>query len=320
MEKIIENTQSVIGQELKYNDLCTALAIPAKEGNAKKKQLKWLSSFTDLTKLNSPTRYRIDKVYPDIYAIIDKISTDECQAAFDAALYCKMLGGEGYPLYISNLELLLLFNEINNNFLNLNGLDTVEAQIGNIVYDVLVTWTTHRLESMARRGTIRMIDGYRVYTKHYTKEGLPYLKKHNVTISSNRNNKETLDGLCDAIFHQAKNDIFPTIIWKDKNNKAHHTNKINPYLWPVFNNHMNSMIQKETDGKYVKLKRVKVIFPPDDKTLIQLLNDWFKKTKALNLKLLNTEAQKRITKSQKLKQFASNDINNFIKEFISIIT
>ena len=316
--KVIENAQSIVGQELKYKDLCTALDIPVKTSDSKIAQLKWLDSFTDLTKLDSPTRYRIDNVHPDIFAVLDKISSDECQAAFDAALYCKMLSNEGYPLYISNLELLFLFNEINEDFLQLRGLspDNVEAQIGNVVYSILTVWTQRRLESMTRREIIRMMDGYRVYTKHFNKQGLMYLKKHDVAIHSDRSNKETLDGLCDKIYQKSFKETFTTLIWKDKHNKAHNNPKIIPYLWPEFNDRMNKAIKKESGGKYVKLKRVKVIFPPDDKTLVELLNNYFKKTKALNLRLINIEAKNKVLKSQKIKQFSLEDINDFIEEFM----
>lgn len=316
--KVIENAQLIVGQELKYKELCTALAIPTKAGDSKTAQLKWLDSFTDLTKLDSPTRYRIDGVHPDIFAVLDKISNDECQAAFDAALYCKMLSNEGYPLYISNLELLLLFNEINEDFLQLKGLepDNIEAQIGNVVYSILTVWTQRRLDSMVNREIIRMMDGYRVYTRHFTKEGLMYLKKHDVAIHSDRSNKETLDGLCDAIYHDVFKHTFTTIIWRDKNDKAHNHPKIIPYLWPEFNDKMNKAIKKETGGKYVKLKRVKVIFPPDDKTLVELLNNYFKKTRALNLRLINAEAKKKVLSSQKMKRFALGDIEEFIWEFM----
>ena len=212
-----------------------------------------------------------------------------------------------------------MFNEINEDFLQLRGLepDNIEAQIGNVVYSILTVWTQRRLDSMVNREIIRMMDGYRVYTKHFTKEGLMYLKKHDVAIHSDRSNKETLDGLCDFIYYDAFKHTFTTIIWKDKNDRAHKNPKIIPYLWPEFNDKMNKAIKKETGGKYVKLKRVKVIFPPDDKTLVELLNNYFKKTRALNLALINQEAKKKALSGQKMKRFSLGDIEEFIEEFMS---
>ena len=128
-------------------------------------------------------------------------------------------------------------------------------------------------------------------------------------------------GLCNAIFHEAMSEVFPVVLWRTQKGRKMTINKIVPYKWPLFNKTMGQKIKKASDGLYVKMKRVNVIFPPDDKVLIRLLNQYFRETRAINprlinLRLINLEAKKKVLGSKKIEQFDKSEVEDFVERYM----
>lgn len=67
MEEIfnIEKMKEIIGQKVKYKDLCQLLDIKYKSGNSKMKQLQDIQLYCKLRKDSSPIRYVIEEVYEE---------------------------------------------------------------------------------------------------------------------------------------------------------------------------------------------------------------------------------------------------------------
>ena len=62
-EEIIPRLKAIIGQELKYHELCAELDIPRVGSRQKEKQLKELLMYCDFDILFKPTRYVVKEVY-----------------------------------------------------------------------------------------------------------------------------------------------------------------------------------------------------------------------------------------------------------------
>ena len=106
---------AIQGQELKYNKLCQALDIPTKVGNAKISQIDDLGMYCRLEQLSSPTRYVVQEVYDGVL-LAELNGNNKYQALFESALYRALIENGDSPLYLSNMETLELFEEVNENF------------------------------------------------------------------------------------------------------------------------------------------------------------------------------------------------------------
>ena len=60
---IIPRLKAIIGQELKYHQLCEALDIPRLGTRQKVNQLKQLQMYCEFEILSKPTRYIVNEVY-----------------------------------------------------------------------------------------------------------------------------------------------------------------------------------------------------------------------------------------------------------------
>lgn len=319
-EKIKNKLKECVGQELKYSVLCQKTGLQVKSGASKMAQLNDLASYCDIVKLEKPTRFLIKEVYDVAFDVFTQISTnDNFQITFDSALFQALLNNNDYPLYVSGLELVEMFQEVNKNFaftfsksdlseLNLNY--SYMNDMSEIVYRILLQWTNRKIESMNKRDIIRLGVGYRVYTSHVNESGQKYLMKHDVPMSTPEKISE-LDILCNKIYMDAVESILPK---REVLNKE--TNQVEikpfypPYIFSAFENRLNKDIAEATDGKYCKLKRVNVILPPYSEWLKNKLKEIYKERP--NLESINQEACRKVLETTQLDKYTNEERRKFI--------
>lgn len=170
----IDKLRSHIGTEMTYKQICEIAEIPIQYGNSKVAQIKELQKYCDLEKIYGTHRYLLKQVY-DTAAIelADYLDAPEQQLLFDAALYQEFLKNDGKPLYLSNTEMILLFKEVNENFLYtfnpralyaINHNFTYMADMSKIVYRILHQWTHRRIENISKRRIVLCRPGFRLYS------------------------------------------------------------------------------------------------------------------------------------------------------------
>lgn len=322
-EENITNLKALIGQEVKYKTLCQLVGLPVKSGASKRAQIKDLSIYCDLAILEKPTRFIINEIYDGAFEVINGISkNNKFQAIFDAALYHALIKNNGQPLYVSGMELIALFQEVNENFgftFDLESLSKIGEEymymnaMTDIVYRVLRQWTEHKLQSMNSRGVIRLSTGYRLYKKIHGHKGDFYIK-YDVP-QSTKNNVNELDQLCMTIYNKTHEKCFPFLqesyIQKKLDNKEKVNYFIPEYKLKLFNDELEKAIYEATDGEYCKMKRVKVITPPQESWLQEKLTQIYKEYPDLN-KITNEVCNKVLTIKQ-LDDFTGNERKLYAK-------
>ena len=116
-EETIGKLKGLEGKEMNYQQLCRELDMPPKTSNSKTAQLAELQKYCELERITGTQRYLIKQVYGnDIVDLNTYLDAPELQLLCDASL-CKAFKDCGNrPLYLSNTEMLRLFEEINDNF------------------------------------------------------------------------------------------------------------------------------------------------------------------------------------------------------------
>ena len=322
-EENVENLKKIIGKELKYKSLCESIGIPVKGGDAKKSQIKDLQTYCSLSLLERPTRFVVEDVYDEAFEVINGISgNNKFQAIFDAALYHALIENHGEPLYVSGLELIRLFQEVNDNFgvtLNIHNLKKIGDEyiymnsMSDIVYRVLKQWTEHKLNSMNSRGVIRLSTGYRLYKKMHGHKGDFYVK-YDVP-QSTKNNVNELDQLCMAIYNKTHEKCFPFLQESYIQRKLDKKEKVNyfipEYKLKLFNDELDKAITEATDGEYCKMKRVKVITPPQESWLQEKLAQIYKEYPDLNE--ITNEVHNKVLTIKQLDDFTGNERKLYAK-------
>lgn len=313
----MNNLKTLIGKELKYKPLCEAIGIPIKSGASKRAQIKDLQTYCSLTILEKPTRFIVEVVYEEAFKIINGISTNNrFQATFDAALYHALIKNHGQPLYVSGIELITLFQEVNENFAMTFDKEAMK-KMGNeylymnsmtdIVYRVLKQWTEHKLISMNERGVIRLGQGFRVYKKIHGSKGDFYVK-YDVP-QTTKNCINDLDQLCMSIYNKVYEKCFPFLQDSYIQKKLESKEKISYFIPEYKLRHFNEELDKEiyiaTNGEYCKMKKVKVITPPKESWLKEKLTQIYKEYPILD-EITNEVCNKVLTIKQ-LDDFTGNE-------------
>lgn len=292
-ESIIPKLQNIISKELKYRQLCEALNINYKYGNSKSHQLNQLSLYCDYDILDNPTRYIINRVYDD--AIISQINgNNRFQDLFEGALYQALLNNNNQPLYVSNMELLNLFNEVNENFsyscneyyMKLLGGDYITLnEMSQIAYKILREWTIRRINQMEARRVIIKRQGFRLYS-----ELNEYILTYNVPADSDT------EKICQEIYDRAAKDTLPED-WHGEWTPA--------WRWENFEDRIKELVKEYFNGEYIDLKPINIIYPPREDYLREILNKIYEKIP--ELKNINDEAKKKIFETSQLNKFTGEN-------------
>lgn len=290
---IKEKLIPILGKELKYKDLCAELDIPYKNGASKRRQLEDLSLYCDLEVLDNPTRYVVNKVYDG--AIIAQINgNNKFQDLFEGAMYQALLNNNGEPLHISNMEMLRLFNEVNENFsyacnksyMSLLGGDYLTLnEMSQITYKILRQWTKRRMEQMEARRVIITRKGFRLYRKWED----AYIIQDVLTDS------ET-EQICQMIYDRAAKETLP---------EDWHGEWVQSYRWENFEKRIAELTEEFFDGEYINLKPITIISPPKEDYLREILGDIYNKIP--ELQEINQEARNKIFSTSQLDKYTGAD-------------
>lgn len=274
MSDIIKKLKMIEGQELKYKPLCEAIGIPVKTGESKMAQIKNLAIYCDLVKLEKPTRYLVKEVYSEEIKILGELDGhNKFQLMFEAALFQAFLDNGGKSLYLSKMDMLKLFKEINDNFsfamnqtqMNMLGEEyEFMPKMGEILYRVLTQWTERRIKSMATRKTVMYSEGFRLYKKKI-------IGQREYTITLDVPKESQTEKICQEIYNQAIEDILPED-WGKYNdiellpdleeNKKQGKYWVSNYTWTAFEKRIKELVEQRFNYQYDNLKLVKVLSPP----------------------------------------------------------
>ena len=320
-EKIIPKLKTIIGQELKYYQLCDAIDIPKVGTRQKINQLKQLQMYCDFEILLKPTRYVIKEVYENEIKAFSKINgNNKYQMMFDAIVYQTFLENDGQPIYVSTLDMLQLFSEVNENFVYTCNFENMAklgedfiyfTEMGQIAKKMLGQWTNDRLDNMAARSFIVKEKAYRLYTEHKGQYGR-FRIRHDVSIDSE------LGKQCMAIMAQAIEEIVPDkyIIKNEKGESKK--------IWmplPIYNSLQTKIVQlvfEKFNGEYCDLKEISVLKPPEGKWIHKKLTEIYKQIPALQD--INAEACKKILNSTSINfdKFTGAERKRFIEVNIKL--
>lgn len=314
---IIPKLKSIVGQELKYHQLCEALDIPRLGTRQKVNQLKQLQMYCEFEILSKPTRYVVNEVYEKEIKAFDKINgNNKYQMMFDAVVYQTFLENNGQPIYVSTTDMLRLFAEVNENFVYTCSAENMAklgedfiyfTEMGQIAKKMLGQWTKDRLDNMAVRSFIVKEKAYRLYTQHKGQYGT-FIVRHDVSTDSE------LGKQCMAIMAQAIEEVVP-----DKYiQKATESNQ-NKVLWmplPIYNSlqaRIAQLVQEKFNGEYCDLKEISVLKPPEGQWIYKKLTEIYKELPALHD--INAEACRKIlaSTSENLDKFTGAERKRFIE-------
>ena len=316
-EEIIPKLKAIIGQELKYNKLCDALGLTKVGTRSKIGQLKELQLYCYFDILQKPTRYVVKEVYEKEAKVFDKINgNNKYQMMFDAVVYQTFLENGGKPIYVSTLDMLRLFSEVNENFVytcspeNMIklGEDFIYfTEMGRIAKKMLGTWTRDRIENMVTRSFLVKEKAYRLYTQHKGQYGV-FRVRHDVNVDSD------LGKQCMAIIAQAIEEVVPKKYLEATSNGEYKK------LWmplPIYNSlqsRIEQLILEKFNGEYCDLREISVLKPPEGRWIYKKLTDIY--SKLPSIKEINTEACRKILSS------TASDFDSFTgaerKRFVEI--
>ena len=317
-EEIIPKLKAIIGQELKYHELCKDLDIPKLGTRQKEKQLKELFMYCDFDILFQPTRYLVKEVYEEEIKAFDKINgNNKYQIMFDAVVYQAFLENNGKPIYVSTLDMLKLFAEVNENFVYTCSAENMAklgedfiyfTEMGQIAKKMLSQWTNNRLKNMAVRNFIVKEKAYRLYSEHKGQYG-KFRIGHDISVDTD------IGKQCMAIMAQAIEEIVPNkYIQKATNEKEE-----DKMLWtplPIYKSlqtRISELTKEKFDGEYCDLKEISVLRPPDGQWIYKKLNEIYNQLPALQE--INKEACKKIltSASSSLDKFTGAERKRFIE-------
>lgn len=325
MEEILQRLKKIEGKELKYKQLCEALNLQIKTSNSKIAQLNNLQMYCKLTELANPKRYLIEYVYDkELRALGLDNQKNKFQIMFEAALYQAFLENNGQPIYLSTMDAIKLFREVNDNFsyacnpanMQLMGEEyEYMPKVGKIIYQILRQWTLRRIDYMNERHTALKETGYRLY-KSRIYEGKPYITFLNVPQDSNMARQ------CQAIYNKAIEEIMPED-WgepkpsipksKDSEEKDKKYGKywVPDYIWNKFEKRIEQLVKQEFNGEFDTLKPVIVLRPPTSKYIKEKLEKMCQKLQSLTH--INEEACRKALTTAQLDYITNNQRKLFIE-------
>ena len=301
----------IVGKELSYKDICREIGMEPKTGNTKLAQIAELQKYCDLKKIDGTQRYAVSSYFgEDVANFVDYLNADDQQLLFDCALYQEFLKHPNQPLYLSGTEMLLLFNEINQNFLTTFDREAITAikpdfaymaDMSQIVYRILHQWAMRRIDNLDKRRLVLRRRGFRLYSIHDIKQE-HIVTKHNVEPNSD------LERRCQKVWSEAYNAA--------TGQTYRETNAIDwmpEARWVKFKSELNKQarIEFEQEG-YIDIRPIMILSP--------MSADWLKKTVDYILStvgkpiVINQEAKQKVLYTTQLDAICTN---NQRKEFIS---
>ena len=297
--------ENILYKPITYKEICEELNLIPSTGNTKIAQLNDLADICDIEKIPNTSKFIINKIYNDEEkTLIKYLKAPQQQLLFDSALYKEFLKNGDSPLYLSNTQMLSIFDEVNSNFQYTFNRDAMEScgeefiymtDMTKEVYEILQRWTRRRLDNMANRFIIMKRRGFRLYSDNI------YSSFINVPSDSQ------LEKRCQKIMIKAISFIFQNdkyIIRDSSTNEVISFHWMPEGLWRKFENKINELTKEEfKEEGYNRLNLVTILSPaPQDIIKERLLNA------EIRLEELNIKAQEKILASQ------SKNLLNFTEE------
>lgn len=302
-EKTIGKLKGLDGKEMNYQQLCRELDILPKTSNSKIAQIAEIRKYCELDRISGTQRYRIKQVYDDnIIDLNTYLDTPEMQLLFDVSLFRAFKNCGNKTLYLSNTEMLRLFEEINDNFsytFNPRALATINrnftymADVGKIVYRILHQWTRRKIDSMDARGIILKGSGFRVYYKKEI-DGIMYTMYQNIMPDSD------LEKRCQRVWVAALSELNSTDYVGDLDIKWMPEEK-----WLKFERlvaeHTKSEFEKEG---YDSIRRVIILRPMKEEDMDRMMSAVQERIGQLGI--INTEAKRKVLMTTQLNAVCTN--------------
>lgn len=301
----IEKLPTIVGQEMNYRQLCRTLDLPERGGTQKAAQLRELQKYCELERIQGTQRYLVKQIYDEnITAFIEYLDAPDQQLLFDAMLYQTFLDNGCKPLHLSNTEMLMLFREVNENFLytfNRQALNAINKNLvymndmSKIVYRILHQWTYRRIENLDARHIVFRRYGFRLY-KTYEVDGKQYTLRVNVKPDSEQEKR------CQRVWATAMRQVLGV----DYLGSLDNPKWMQEAKWNQFEERVGELTKKEfaNDGGYDKLRSVSILSCPESSWL-QASIDYILCTVG-NPELINTEAKRKILGTTQLDTICTN--------------
>ena len=302
-EQAISKLPSIKGQELSYGQICRAIDEPIKSGASKRAQLAELQKYCELERIAGTQRYFINQVYDaDIVDLNTYLDAPEMQLLFDASVFQAFKENGNKPMYLSNTEMLRLFEEVNDNFsytFNPRALVAINrnfvymADMSKIVYRILHQWTRRKIDSMDNRGIVLKGSGFRAYYKKEI-DGIVYTMYQNIEPNSD------VEKRCQRVWVAALSELYNTnyvgnldIGWMPENK------------WLEF----ETLIAKHTKAEFEKegydrIRRVMILRPMKDEDMEKMMTAVQERIGQLGL--INAEAKRKVLMTSQLDAVCTN--------------
>lgn len=301
----IDKLRDCVGAEMTYKQICQTADLPIQYGNSKTAQMKELQKYCELEKVDGTHRYLVKQIY-DAAAIelADYLDAPEQQLLFDAALYQEFLKNDGKPLYLSNTEMILLFKEVNENFLytfNKKALYAINhnfvymADMSKVVYRILHQWTHRRIENISKRRIVLCRPGFRLYQTIET-DGSKY------TINKNVEPGSDIEKRCQVIWDTAMKEISGV----EYLGSTSRSTWLPEDKWLRFEKKVAELTKAEfaDDGGYDNLRGISILECPSTQWLQSSL-DYISRVVGSTL-LINTKAKQKILATSQLDAVCTN--------------
>lgn len=298
------------GREVSYKELCQTLGEPVKSGKSKVAQMKEFEKYCDLERVQGTHRYLVREVYADeLVELMKSLDSPEQQLLFDAALYESFKANDYKPLYLSNTEMLKLFQEINDNFsytFNPRQLAAINrnfvymADMGKVVYRILHKWTARKIDSMDARRLILKKRGFRLYYLQDI-DGVEYTMYRNVETGSE------MEQRCQRVWVNALKEVHHVDYAMDIDIKWMPEAK-----WNQFEDKLAELTQQEFAAEgYHHIRSVSILYPMKAEDVDAMLR--IVKERIGQIELINAEAKRKILGTTQLDTICTN---NQRQEFI----
>lgn len=301
----IKALQGLLGRELRYKDICQELGLEPKGGKQKRYQLEDIQKYCELERIQGTQRYLVKQIYDEsITAFIEYLDAPDQQLLFDAMLYQTFLDNGCQPLYLSNTEMLMLFREVNENFLytfNRQALNAINknlvymADMSKIVYRILHQWTYRRIENLDARHIVFRRYGFRLY-KTYEVDGKQYTLRVNVKPDSEQEKR------CQLVWTTAMRQVLGV----DYLGSLDNPKWMPEAKWNQFEERVGELTKQEfaDDGGYDKLRSISILSCPESSWLRESI-DYILRTVG-STELINTEAKRKILGTTQLDAVCTN--------------
>ena len=302
-EQAINKLAAIQEQELNYGQLCRAIDEPIKSGASKRAQLAELQKYCELERITGTQRYLIKQIYDaEIVNLNTYLDTPEMQLLFDASVFQAFKNCGNKPMYLSNTEMLRLFEEVNDNFSytfnpkalsNINRNFVYMADMSKVVYRILHQWTRRKIDSMDARGIVLKGSGFRAYYKKEI-DGVVYTMYQNALPNSD------IEKRCQRVWVSALSELNNTnyvgnldIGWMPEEK------------WLEFERlvaeHTKAEFEKEG---YDRIRRVMILRPMKDEDMDKMAAAVQERIGQLGL--INTEAKRKVLMTTQLDAVCTN--------------